>query len=151
MILAALALVAAGQPFTCKVLTVHDGDGPFHCANGVSVRLAGVQAPDFEDAAPCREGRAEYVCSDVAASRSRDAMRRLIEGRTMECVAEGRSYHRTVATCTLDGKDLSCLAIANGIAVRWLRYDRAGRLLRCEGRTTLRSHLAAVFAGRSER
>jgi len=143
-----LALVA-GQSFACKVVSVHDGDGPFHCANGVSVRLAGVQAPDFESAEPCRQGRAEFVCSNRAAADARDQMRALIEGQTLDCVAVGNSYRRTVATCSLAGRDLSCLAVTNGIAARWPRYDRAGKLIHCAQRTTLRSYLGSLFGERS--
>ena len=130
MILLALAL-AAGHPFSCSVVSVHDGDGPFHCSDGVSVRLAGVQAPDFESAEPCRRGKAEYVCSDAQARRARDDMAALIQGRTLDCLSTGKSYKRTVATCRLNGADLSCLAIEHGIATRWAKYDRGGRLADC--------------------
>jgi endonuclease YncB( thermonuclease family) len=64
-------------------------------------------------------------------------MRDLIQGRTLDCIATGKSYKRTVATCSLDGADLSCLAIKDGIATRWAKYDRGGQLLRCEQRVTL--------------
>jgi len=47
MIIAAFTVTVAGQPFGCRILSIRDGHGPFHCANGVPVRLAGVQAPSF--------------------------------------------------------------------------------------------------------
>ncbi|WP_116091854.1 thermonuclease family protein [Sphingomonas crusticola] len=141
MILPLLALVTAGKQFPCKVVSVHDGDGPIHCASGASVRLAGIQAPDFADAEPCRKGRAEFVCSDRAATEARDRMRKLIQGRTLDCTAAGRSYRRIVATCRLGAADLSCLAIQRGIATRWQKYDRQRVLVRCEPKRLL--HLNA--------
>ena len=141
MILIALPLIAAGQSFFCHVVSVHDADGPFHCANGISVRLAGIQAADFEDAEPCRIGKADFVCSNAEAARARDAMRSMILGKDLTCTAIGRSYKRTVAKCSFSGNDLSCLAVSHGIATRWPRYDRAGTLIHCKGRTTLHSSL----------
>jgi hypothetical protein len=55
----------------CLVTHVHDGDRPLWCENGLKVRVAGIQAPDFENAEPCRRSRAAYVCSNVQAKRSR--------------------------------------------------------------------------------
>jgi len=37
------------------------------------VRVAGIQAPDYESAQPCRTGRANYVCDDRAAAASQRA------------------------------------------------------------------------------
>lgn len=48
MILTALAVASAS--FICDVTRVHDGDGPLWCSNGVKIRIAGIQAPDFEGA-----------------------------------------------------------------------------------------------------
>jgi endonuclease YncB( thermonuclease family) len=38
--------------FLCLVTYVYDGDGPLWCQNGLKVRVAGIQAPDFENAEP---------------------------------------------------------------------------------------------------
>lgn len=43
-----LIIALAAAPFACTVLKVRDGDGPLWCTNGVKVRVAGKQAPDFE-------------------------------------------------------------------------------------------------------
>lgn len=120
------ALPAA--PFVCAVVRVHDGDGPLWCANGIKVRIAGVQAPDYEDAAPCRRddaSRANYTCDNGAADRSRQIVERLVLHRSFNCQPMGQSYARVVARCTLpDGRSLSCAVIAAGAAVRWDRYWR---------------------------
>jgi endonuclease YncB( thermonuclease family) len=136
LILYALAL-ATGQPFTCDVVKVHDGDGPFHCRNGVSVRLKGVQAPDFENTEPCRRHKAGYVCSDRLARQSRDRMAALILGKRLTCTATGKSWKRTVATCSLWRQDLSCLAITHGVGTRWARYDPQRKLVQCKASTGL--------------
>ncbi|WBH15302.1 hypothetical protein [Sphingomonas radiodurans] len=41
-----------------QVVKVHDGDGPLWCADDRKVRVAGVQAPDYENTEPCRRGKA---------------------------------------------------------------------------------------------
>ena len=50
----AILLVGLGSPqtFACTVTRVHDGDGPLWYAEGPKVRIASVQAPDFESATP---------------------------------------------------------------------------------------------------
>lgn len=115
-------------PLVCQVVRVHDGDGPLWCRSGVKIRVAGVQAPDFESAAPCRRPasrRRTYVCDDRAAKRSRQIMERLTLGKRLACQPMATSYKRVVARCTLpDGRSLSCAAVAAGAAVRWDRYWR---------------------------
>lgn len=119
-------------PFTCEVMRVHDGDGPLWCRNGLKVRIAGIQAPDFEDAEPCRQGRPEYVCDNAAAERSRVLVERLVLHQTLTCRLEGRSYSRVVARCTLpDGRSLSCAVLALGAATRWETYWRRYHMGAC--------------------
>lgn len=121
--------------FTCAVVRVHDGDGPLWCANGIKVRIAGVQAPDYVDAEPCRRhdvSRANYRCDDAAAYRSQQIVGRLVLRQTLTCEPVGMSYARVVARCTLaDGRSLSCAVIAAGAAVRWDRYWRQYRMGEC--------------------
>jgi hypothetical protein len=52
----------------CDVIRVHDGDGPLWCRSGEKIRVAGVQAPDFTSAEPCRNHRAGYVCDNALPS-----------------------------------------------------------------------------------
>lgn len=122
-------MILALAPFLCVVTGVHDGDGPILCANGIKVRVAGVQAPDYEDTTPCREHRAEYTCSDAEADRSRDITASIVLHKTLTCEPVGKSYARIVARCTLpDGRSLSCALIAHGAAVKWDRYWRRYRM-----------------------
>ena len=127
--------ILPAAPFTCVVVSVHDGDGPLWCANGIKVRIAGVQAPDYEDAGPCRRAdarRATYTCDTAAAARSQRIVAQMTLRQRMICQAVGTSYARVVARCTLpDGRSLSCAVIAAGAAVRWDRYWRRYRLGAC--------------------
>lgn len=127
--------VIAAAPFTCEVVRVHDGDGPLWCATGQKVRVAGIQAPDFESAEPCRRparARRAYRCDDRAAARAQQIVERLTLRQRLTCRAVDMSYGRVVARCTLpDGRSLSCAAIAAGAAVRWDRYWRQYHMGEC--------------------
>lgn len=127
--------IAFATTFSCTVTRVHDGDGPLWCSNGIKVRIAGVQAPDFESTSPCRASdprRVNYRCDDAAAERSRRIVERLVLRQTLQCEAIGKSYARVVARCTLpDGGSLSCAVLASGAAVRWDRYWRQYRMGKC--------------------
>lgn len=116
----------------CSVVKVHDGDGPLWCANGVKIRIAGIQAPDYENAEPCRKSRSAYVCSDVAANRSQRIVSGLVLHRTLTCRPVDHSYNRVVARCNLpDGRSLSCATIAAGAATRWDSYWRRYHMGEC--------------------
>lgn len=126
---------APPPPLVCHVVRVHDGDGPLWCRSGLKIRVAGIQAPDFESAGPCRRPaarRAAYTCDDRAAARSQRIVSNLILGKRLACQPTGESYSRIVARCTLpDGRSLSCAAIAAGAAIRWDRYWRQYRMGEC--------------------
>lgn len=116
----------------CVVVKVHDGDGPYWCGNGVKIRVAGVQSPDFTSAEPCRRDKPGYVCDDVKAAASQRIASRLVLGRTLSCQPVGRSWKRIVATCRFsDGRNLRCTLNATGASVDWLEYVRRYNLARC--------------------
>ena len=135
MLIATLIAAAALPSFTCDVVRVHDGDGPLWCRSGQRIRVAGIQAPDFESAEPCRRPdarRGNYICNDRAAERARRIMSGLTLGKRLSCQPTGKSYSRIVARCTLpDGRSLSCAAIAAGAAVKWASYWRRYRMGGC--------------------
>src|SRR5258706_6389073 len=125
-------VVPTNGVFMCEVVPVNDGDGPIRCANGIKVRVAGIQAPDYESAEPCRVHRAGYVCSDVQADRARTIVTRMVLHQTLACVAVGKSYARVVARCQFaNGRDLSCAILANGPATRWDSYWGRYRMGAC--------------------
>jgi endonuclease YncB( thermonuclease family) len=119
----------------CEVVAVHDGDGPIHCRGGLSIRIAGIQAPDFESAPPCRKHKSGYVCDNGKAAAARDIVWRLTYRTTLNCEWLDVSYARTVARCTLpDGRDLRCTAIALGAADHWPEFEQRYRLAPCPTR-----------------
>ena len=133
MLFVFLLLAAQPQPaFTCQVIKVHDGDSPLWCADGRKVRIASVQAPDFENTEPCRCGKVNYGCSDQQARRSQRLVERLTLNKSLRCEPVDRSYKRVVARCTLpDGRSLSCATVAAGAAQRWDSYWRRYRMGGC--------------------
>lgn len=126
-------MIADAPPaFECIVVSVYDGDGPIHCANGVKIRVAGIQAPDFERAEPCRRRKAGYVCSNLEAALAQQRVSRLVMGKTLACHQVGTSYARIVARCTLpDRSDLACSIVTLGAAEWWPGYVRRYHLRRC--------------------
>jgi len=120
-------------PFVCEVVRVHDGDS-LTCADRTRIRVAGIQAPDYASSPPCRRNPvpATYTCDTAAAKRSRAIVERLVLRQRITCQPVDRSYQRVVAQCTLvDGRSLSCAAIAAGAAVRWDAYWRRYRMGEC--------------------
>lgn len=113
--------------FACTVVSVHDGD-TLTCRDGTKVRLAAIDAPEI---GPCR-GRRGRVCVPGDGPASRNALNRLVLGRTIRCEKAGMSYQRVVAWCGLNGIDLSCSMMRGGYAVRVAQYDRRARLCRAK-------------------
>lgn len=128
MLLAALALVAAGPTFECRVATVHDGD-TLRCADGTRVRLQGIDANELD-------GSCHTRCARLSADLARARLESLSLGQVLSCHPTGRSYRRVVAWCSvrLRGRpvDLSCAQVQTGAAIVWRRYDPDHRLDPCE-------------------
>lgn len=132
-------------PFLCFAIALHDVDGPIHCSTGEKIRLQGIGATEMSG--ECRRGQ-PCVPGDPRAQRRTMAR---VMGATIAredrqdngqlwftrplrlvCTPTGKSHKRITAWCTLPtGRDLSCAAIGAGVAVRWERYDRGGRLRTC--------------------
>jgi endonuclease YncB( thermonuclease family) len=138
VILAAAAVVPAGQAFPCTPTAVYDGDGPIWCAEGPKIRVAGIAAGEMDGT--CRTNQ---PCPNVSAEQSRDTLVRLIgkpigrkreghilvKGPTMHCRSEGNGVgKRTAAWCVspISG-DMSCAMVKAGAALRWDRYWRGHR------------------------
>lgn len=88
--------------------TVVDGDTLR--ANGVGIRLWGIDAPERKEA-----GGPEAMA----------AMERLTAGAELRCeVKDVDPYRRIVARCDLpDGRDLACALVAGGWARDWPKYS----------------------------
>lgn len=117
--------------FTCLVLAApYDGDS-WTCSSGVKVRAAGIDAPELHGC----HGRRGRTCVPGDGQASKRALERMIAGQTLRCVSTGRSYQRTTAWCWSPRVgDVSCALVRAGVAVRWARYDKAGRLIHCSSK-----------------
>lgn len=138
LILSTLAIVAAGQVFTCTPVAVWDGDGPIWCAEGPKVRLAGIAAREIDGT--CSAG---HPCPAFTGVAARDELVRNLGGRRgsspnghirvvtgpMTCRSDGSAGgSRTAAWCiTHLGVDLNCAMVNSGAAARWKRYWRGHR------------------------
>lgn len=117
----------------CEAVHVHDGDGPLWCKGGRKIRVAGIQAPDWEDAPPCRQHRPGYVCDDVKAAARQRIVAKLVLGKTLTCRKVDKNRARVVAVCTLpDRSDLACSIVTLGAAEWWPMYVRRYGLEMCD-------------------
>lgn len=133
LILAATAIVPAGQAFLCTPVRVWDGDGPVWCAEGPHVRLAGIAAREMDGS--CLDNQ---PCPDADPIEARDALVRLVgvatgigkeghvlvHGPAMQCLSDGDGKgNRTAAWCLSPiGGDVSCAMVQGGWALRWQVY-----------------------------
>jgi endonuclease YncB( thermonuclease family) len=96
-------LPAKGTPFAGVVTYIVDGDGL--CVGplpdkAIEVRLADFNAPEWN-----REGGKE----------AKAALTRIAMGKHVECTAGEKTWDRTAARCTLDGRPLGDLMRAAGV------------------------------------
>lgn len=95
-------LPVKGTEFAGVVTYIVDGDGL--CVGedegGIEVRLADFNAIELKEPG----GQA-----------AKETLRTLTFGKRVECVAGKKSYDRTVAACTLEGKQLGDLMRAAGV------------------------------------
>lgn len=95
----------------CSDPYVVDGD-TLRCGR-TRIRLQGIDAPELPG--HCARGRA---CTPGDPFASTDNLRALVEGARMVCrQTDTDRYGRTVARCSVRGRDLSCAQISGGFAV----------------------------------
>jgi len=105
------AASTAGIPLPCGNPAVVDGD-TLRCG-GVRVRLSGIDAPELPG--HCRTGR---DCAPGDPFASTDNLRRLVGRASLICVqTDTDRYGRAVASCSAEGRDLSCEQLAGGYAI----------------------------------
>jgi endonuclease YncB( thermonuclease family) len=113
----ALALI------TGTVTSVTDGD-TFRLGDGTRIRLQGIDANE-------KNGSCHNACAPMSGVAAKAHLSRLALGKQVRCDTTGKSYKRITAWCRVGSVDLSCAQMRAGAAVRWPRYDPAGRLLAC--------------------
>lgn len=132
------------QP-TGSAITGHarvvDGDSLIIGAS--RIRLFGIDAPEGRQ--DCRDAQGKnYRCGETA----KRALAGLIGGRTVTCTPVGASHDRSVAVCTVEGRDLSEAMVRGGHAVE-LRQHSRGRYSAAEREA--RDARRGLWAGTFER
>lgn len=140
-----------GLILICLAIAIHDVDGPIHCRSGEKIRLQGIGATETNGSCnpnqPCIPGdpftQRRKMAALIGARIEREDVARdgrpslygqlwFVQPVKLRCEITGTSHQRLTTWCERpDGEDLSCAAISAGIAARWGRYDREGRLNRC--------------------
>lgn len=142
-LLAHVAVVPAGETFTCTPVRVWDADGPIWCAEGPRVRLDGIAAREMDG--DCLPGHPCPAMNPLAARARLVALlapKRIwplkshhiaLEGAPgLSCTSSGSAKgNRTSAICrTAANEDIGCALIAAGAALEWRRYS-GGRYASC--------------------
>lgn len=117
LMLAILSSVALADDFVGQASVI---DGDTLEIHGVRIRLWGIDAP--ESSQLCRgEDSLQYRCGAQAAN-DLDAF---IARRPVNCVPVSLNpYGRTVATCTVAGRDLAEWLVLSGLALDWPQYSK---------------------------
>ncbi|MGY4592287.1 endonuclease YncB(thermonuclease family) [Bradyrhizobium sp. GM22.5] len=126
LIIAVLSSVALADDFVGQASVI---DGDTLEIHGVRIRLWGIDAP--ESSQLCRgDDSLQYRCGAQAAN-DLDAF---IGRSAVNCVPVSLDpYGRTVATCSVAGKDLGGWLVRNGLALDWPQYSK-GQVSRSSAR-----------------
>ena len=112
----ALPILAAAPADRERIRSFIDSD-TFRLDSGERFRIAVIDAPETHvDQAKCR---AELALGVAAPLRTRA----LLDGRIVGIEPVGRNYNRTVASVTLDGRDVAGVLVRMGVAQQWLRHQ----------------------------
>ena len=149
--------------FLCLAVAIHDVDGPIRCHSGERIRLQGIGALEMNGRArpnqpsvpgDPREQRRRMATAIgakvVREDRAENGSAWFARPVPFRCERTGKSHKRVTAWCRLpDGRDISCVAIHAGVALRWARYDRGKRLVRCGSRSRRLHRLSPADHGSS--
>lgn len=98
-------------------VNVVDGD-TLHVGT-ITVRLHGIDAPEVDQ--PCTDANGQpWLCGAFVQAQVRD----LYQGRTADCVEVDRDrYGRSVAKCSVNGRDIGETIVQNGWAEAYRQYS----------------------------
>lgn len=107
----------------------HVSDGDSLRLGGRRIRLIGIDAPELSQTCTDRSG-ATWPCGRV----SRDRLEALIGGASVMCGQHGLDkYGRTLATCTIGGRDVAAEQVRTGMAVSYGGYQAEQAAARAQG------------------
>lgn len=117
-IVALLAVLAEERATVAGFATATDGDTLR--LSGLSIRLAGIDAPELRQS--CTREEKPYPCGADAKAE----LARLAEGAVVRCrIEEEDRYGRSVAACRAGGEDLGAALVRRGFALSYEnRYRR---------------------------
>ncbi|PRY76440.1 thermonuclease family protein [Marivita geojedonensis] len=97
---------------------IHVVDGDTFKVAGTTVRLHAIDAPETDQM--CGDANSPaWACGAWVQTETRA----LFEGRTAKCAATDTDrYGRTVAKCTVDGRDVGEVLVGNGLAFAYRQY-----------------------------
>ncbi|NIX76941.1 thermonuclease family protein [Microvirga terricola] len=92
-------------------------DGDTIRINEMRIRLKGIDAPELEQT--CVRAGQPYLCGEEA----RNALVAILLKQQVECRLSGRDrYRRSLARCTVEGKDIGARLVEEGWAVAYGGY-----------------------------
>ncbi len=114
----AAAPALAGQPETLTG-TIRMTDGDTLRMGDLRIRLTGIDAPESDQ--PCRtEQGTTWACGAWVSARAAA----LFDGRQATCRTEGTdAYGRTLARCSVDGRDIGAVMVGQGYAFAYRKYS----------------------------
>jgi endonuclease YncB( thermonuclease family) len=91
---------------------------------GTRIRLFGIDAPELHQ--ECRRTSGTVALLYPCGRDAKAALGRIIRGASVSCQGKDRDrYGRTVATCTVAGRDIGREMVREDWAVAFIRYSRA--------------------------
>ncbi len=118
ILVAGVALVSLFllQPQQSEIQVI---DGDTLDVGGQRIRLASLDAPEIDQYCEDRFG-ASYACGELAAQ----ALEAMVHRSRPECRTQGFDpYGRTLARCSIDGRDIGAELVKQGHALAFQRYS----------------------------
>lgn len=102
--------------------------GPAEVVDGDTIRMEGerlrlLAIDSCEEGQPATKDGVTFDCGTWAS----DALRAMLRGTTVRCVAERRDYYgRPLVDCTADGRDIGVMLLRSGVAFAYEPRDLNG-------------------------
>ncbi len=116
-------------------------DGDTLVIGETRVRLEAIDAPETDQVCLNEKGE-HWTCGITARDRFKDH----IGGRELSCNPKGTDrYGRTLAVCSMAGKDLNAWLVSQGLALAYVQYSRAYVGEEAEARAAQRGMWSGAF------